>query len=174
MSNLRLIRLILGVCYIGGVSFGISACEPSDDTFDVRSNAERIVADQGVATVESSTAYWIVSRSELSSCPDFLYYVRRYSSRYPDLSHVIITDHADSVLEAEMRRARIELTLRSTIVPLPLGGLTLAIQHVVDEPLIVNFVEAADATRDPDFVSDVLNEFFALHATRGSSPASKS
>lgn len=165
MSNLRLASLI---CYIGGASFGISACSSSDDVFDVRSNAELVVADQRVATAESPTAYWIVSREELSSCPDFLYYIRRYSSRYPDLLHVVVTDHTDGAFGTQLRRARIDVALTSTNISLPLGGLTLAIQHAGDEQLNVNFVEAADATLHPDFVSDVLSEFLALHAVRDS------
>ena len=171
MSNLR---LVLRICYIGSASFGISACQPSADVLDVRNNAALIMADQSVVTVAPVTVYWIVSRDELSSCPDFFYYIRRYSARYSDLLHVVITDHADSVFEAQMRRARIDLTLRSTSAPLPLGGLTLVVQHGGNEQLNVNFVEAADATLHPDFVSDVLNEFLALHTIRDPHPTSKS
>lgn len=168
------LRLISPICYIGGIALGISACIPSDDAFNVRNNAALIVADQGVTTFPSSTAYWIVSRDELLSCPDFLYYIRRYSSRYPDLLHLVITDRIDSAFKAQLRRARIDLAFRSTGIPLPLGGMTLAIEHAHDQELNVNFIASADATLHPNFVSDVLNEFLAVHAARDPHPLPKS
>ena len=82
-------RVLVGwSCLIAAVvAGGAAACGPTNDSPDPITSGHAVVAELSNTTIGSPkttpTTYWIVQRDALTACPDFLYFVRRYSARRP-------------------------------------------------------------------------------------------
>lgn len=160
-------RVLVGwSCLIAAVvAGGAAACGPTNDGPDPITSGHAVVAELSNTTIGSPkttpTTYWIVQRNALTACPDFLYFVRRYSARRPQFEHVLVMDSLNVDVKTQLRQGRLHLVTRSTDVPLPPGGMIVVLHRPEAEVHTkVGYVSIADATIHPDLVSDELTQLF--------------